>query len=210
MLNRFIGCIGALLLIMSGSFAAHQAPQDVPPAGVIIDHGEHLLCGKSRDGKLELHTGAQFKVPPDEIETVLIEWDYYDHLAICPNPYPMGGSDFYIVNLTRGGFVHANYHNGPKSNSIYTMTIVYADPHEGRISLIDNNPIPSQRKVVHWEVEPKDRHYLFEWENGETVIVGVDDSWYSSLFSTYNFILISYENLNSVKYIRAIPLSDWR
>jgi len=208
MLKKFTCYLGALLLLLGGTqlFAIqHQTPHNIPPAGIILGDGEHLLCGKSRDGKIELHNGAQFKVLPGEIEKVMEEWDYYDHLTFSPNPYPLGGSEFYVTNLTRGGFVHANYWAGPKFNNLYTMTIHHVDPHYGDIYLIDSQKLLADRTVSRWAVESKDWEYLKNWQKGETVLVGMNSNWFAKLFSSCPFILVSYENFQFVKYIRATP-----
>ncbi len=208
MLRKFTLFLGTLCFLFGGAhlFAIpHQPPHEIPPAGIILGDGEHLLCGKSRDGKIELHNGAQFKVLPGEVEKVMQEWDYYDHLAFSPNPYPFGGSNFYVTNLTRGGFVHAEYWAGPRFNNIYTLTIHHIDPYYGEIYLIDSHKRPEDRTITRWIIEPKDWEHIKRWERGETVIVGLNSNWFAGMFSSHPFILVSYENFQFVKYVRASP-----
>jgi len=210
MLKRITLCLGALLLSMGGTHilafsSQYQVPYELPPAGIILGDGEHLLCGKSRDGKIELENGAQFKVIPGEVEKVMEEWYTYDYLSFSPNPYPFGGSDFYVTNLTRGGFVHANYWAGPRFNNTYTMTIHHIDPYYGEVYLIDSQSYAQDQTVTRWVVEPKDWEYLRTWEKGETVIVGMNSDWFARWFSDCPYILVSYENFQFVKYVRARP-----
>lgn len=208
MLRKFTLFLGTLCLFFGGAhlFAVpHQPPHEIPPAGIILGDGEHLLCGKSRDGKIEFHNGAQFKVLDAEKEKVMEEWDYYDHLAVSPNCYPCGGSNFYVTNLTRGGFVHAEYWAGPRLNNIYTLKIHHIDHHYGEIYLIDGHKCHEDRTITRWIIEPKDWEYIQKWRCEETVIVGLNNNWFARWFSIHPFILISYENLPFVKYVRASP-----
>ena len=95
----------ALLLVVGSLYAEYQHnrpqifyPEYQPPkAGLILGTGEHELRGKGSDGIIELQDGTQFKAIPSH-KNAMKYWDYYDQITFCPNPYPFGGSEFYVIN----------------------------------------------------------------------------------------------------------------
>ncbi|NGX51398.1 MAG: hypothetical protein K1060chlam2_01264 [Chlamydiae bacterium] len=200
MLKRLTLCLWMCLFLLGGSYlnaSRYQIPNEVPAVGIILEDGQHLLCLRSLEGKIELENGAQFKVVPEDIDVMMNEWHPYDHLTFSPNRYPFAVSDFFIHNLTSGGYVHADYCLAPQYQSSRTKKIHHIDPFYGEIYLVDG------QSESRWIVDEKDREYLNEWKKGEAIIVGMNNDWYSRWFSSSPFILINNNHMDSVKFIRA-------
>jgi hypothetical protein len=164
--------------------------------------GTHLVIAKGIDGSLiEIENGAQFQVASGDEEDVL-EWSRYAPVVISPNPYWFSSSDFFITNRQTGTFISAKYVTKPVKNHRFTHQIFHLDPYYGEIVL--SNELGEKTL---WKVEKKDWELMRNWEKGEPIIIGIYDNWYSCFASDAEFILIYYENRNSVKYVRAVPES---
>ena len=194
------------LLLWATSSLFSYAGEDIdplPPSGIILDHGEHLLCGKNFEGRLQLHDGSQFKMLTDEIEKIMEEWDYYDRLTFSPNPHYLGGSDVYVINLTKDDFIHADYWIGPKTDQedLYTTFVHHVDPSYGELSLINKNAkTPTE---TYWQVQKEDWKYLEQWQSDDTVVIGINNKGF--LGSNYDYILVNYDKLEVVNQIRVLP-----
>ncbi|MCB1107364.1 MAG: hypothetical protein KDK76_04630 [Chlamydiia bacterium] len=146
-----------------------QSPAAQPPAPLILlNPGEHMLCGKSRDGKVELEDGSKFKALSGDALKIYEEWSWHDHLTVTPNTMLMGGSDFFLINLDRHGeFVHVNFFSEPSRTNPYTQSIFFIDPHYGEIYVRNGN-----KDEILWFVEEEDIHLLKDWEQGDRVLIG--------------------------------------
>lgn len=190
-----------LCLIAIGIAISSNA--DVIPYAPVQEHllvpvGTNLLQAKALDGSLiELPDGAQFAIAEsDHLE--VIEWKTNAPLMISPNPYFFSKIDFFITNRHTNTYVGATYVASPVIDHPLTTRIYYIDHYYGEIILIDG-----KGNQLRWEVDPQDIQYIEKWEKGDTVTIGVYNNWYSKLVSQSKFILISYENLPYVKFIRA-------
>lgn len=189
----------ALFLIGGISLQARtaQPSKSTPPTPtVILNDGEHLLCGKSRDGKVEFEDGTQFKTLKNDAQKIFEEWDYHEHLVVSSNPYPGGGSDYYIYNVDRGEYVHANFYSEPNRHDAYTQAIFHIDPYYGEIYLRNVSGSESE-----WQVEEKDFPYLEKWEPNDRVIIGKNSNWIESFRTDCPYIMINCDK-NHLKYVR--------
>lgn len=164
----------------------------------ILPQGTQLLAAKGIDGSLiELQDGAQFTVVDSDHEEVL-EWKTNSPLTISPNPYWFSSTDFFITNRHTGTYVGVTYTASPVLDHPFTNRIFHIDPYYGEVILMDG-----RGNQTCWEVDPQDIKYIQDWQKGETVVIGAYDNWYSKLVSKAKFILISYENFRTVKFVRA-------
>lgn len=202
MMKRFFQ-ICLVLLSVSTFCAADVTPYTPVQEHFILPQGTQLLAAKGIDGSIiELQDGAQFEIVDADREEVM-EWKTNSPLMISPNPYWFSSSDFFITNRHTGTYVGANYTVGPVFEHHFTNRIFHIDPFEGEIILVDG-----RNNYTCWRLDPHDIKHIQNWEKGETVIIGVYDNWYSRFVSNAKFILISYENLDFVQFVRAnnVPL----
>jgi len=196
----------ALLFLVGTQLAAWQAqpPGAEPPAPIILlNAGEHLLCGKSRDGRIELQDGTQFKALSAEAMKVYEEWDYHDHLSITRNTMPMGGSEYYIANLDKSGeFVHANFLSEPYVYGPYTQFINYIDPFDGEVSVFNNNG-----NEFWWQIDKNDLLLLRGWEKNDRILIGKNDLWIEKMRSDCEFVMVNIEKKH-LPHLRVSPISN--
>ena len=197
-MKKLTKCYVALLLCYTMPLASAMLDWKPEQENYILPEGYHLVAAKQIDGKLiELGDGSQFIIFPADAETVL-QWETNTPVTISPNAYPYAGSDFFITNQRNGVSVYANFSNGPVIGHRLTNQIEHIDLHYGEIYLRDG-----RGNLTCWQIEPQDLQYIAKWELQETVVIGVNDSWFSRFFSNCEFILTSYENFKTVKYVRA-------
>lgn len=195
--------LSAFLIFLAVNVCAdeglHAKGRQVP---VILNGGEHLLVGKSRDGKIQIEDGTMFKALSSEAATIFEDWDYHEHITFSPNPYPGGGSEFYVLNIDRGEFVHANLHSIPNPKNEYTLRLKHIDPYDGEIIFWRNSDPETEQR---WFVELKDLDYLINWENHDRVIIGMNSNWYAPFFSDCKFILVNCDKHGQTTYVRVRP-----
>ena len=196
----------ALLFLVGTQLAAWQAqpPGAEPPAPIILlNAGEHLLCGKSRDGRIELQDGTQFKALSAEAMKVYEEWDYHDHLSITRNTMPMGGSEYYIANLDKSGeFVHANFLSEPYVYGPYTQFINYIDPFDGEVSVFNNNG-----NEFWWQIDKNDLLLLKGWDKNDRILIGKNDLWIEKMRSDCEFVMVNVDKTD-LTHLRVSPTSN--
>lgn len=195
--------LSAFLMLLAVNLYAdeglHAKGRQVP---VILNGGEHLLVGKSRDGKIQIEDGAMFKALSSEAATVYEDWDYNEHITFSPNPYPGGGSEFYVLNIDRGEFVHANLHSEPNPKHEYTQRVKHIDPYDGEIILWRNHDRDTEQS---WYVEQKDLEFLSGWDNDDRVIIGMNSNWFARFFSDCKFVLVNCDKHRQTTYVRIRP-----
>ncbi|QVL56923.1 MAG: hypothetical protein KFB93_05930 [Simkaniaceae bacterium] len=167
---------------------------------IILNAGEHLFIGRSRDGKIQLEDGTRLQAISSEAAKVSEEWDYNEHITFSPNPYPGGGSEFYVLNIDRGEFVHADLYSHPNPVNEYTLKIFHIDPYDGEIILRTN-----ASEEQDWQVEKKDLGILDEWGNGDRVIIGMNSNWFASFFSDCKYIMVNCDKHPYTSYVRIKP-----
>ena len=181
-----------------------QPPGALPPEPIILlNAGEHLLCGKGRDGKVELEDGTQFKVLPTEALHIYEEWKYHDHISVTCNTNFFGGSEYYLRNITKEDDLgeamhHANLIAEPYEGSPYTQFINHIDPYDGEISVFNGNG-----NEFCWEIERKDMSSLEGWEKGDCILIGMNDLWIETWFSSCKFVMINV----SKPYLSSLRIS---
>ncbi len=178
----------------------------VPPqffnqkAQVILPNGVHYTNGIGINGScVELENGAQFEIVPEDRDEAC-SWNGYTLLTISPNPYLFSSGDFLLVNSDTKRYVRANYSYGPFLDSPFTYFVKQIRPWSGEIVLTNLS-----NDILCWKVDSADAKYLQSWEMGDTVLIGHYDTWYSRFVSKSEYILMSYENSDCVKFVRAIP-----
>ena len=167
---------------------------------IILNAGEHLLTGKSRDGKIQFEDGAMLKVLKLDKGKIADGWDYHEHITFLPNPYPFGGSEFYVLNIDREEFAHANLYSQPNPTSEHTQRIFHIDPLDGEIVLKTINGVEQD-----WQVEKKDLEILKDWENGDRVIIGKNSNWFATFVSECKFIMVNCDKHRLSSYVRIKP-----
>ncbi|QVL56922.1 MAG: hypothetical protein KFB93_05925 [Simkaniaceae bacterium] len=176
-------------------YSEHQAPK----ASYILGSGQHEMRGKSPDGIIELEDGTQFKAISRHRQAMEY-WNFYDRITFCPNPYPFGGSEFYVVNESNGEYFKADIWASPAVENPHTFRLSHIDREYQEIVLVGN-----QGMKIRWKIDPEDFDYLRYWKRGDAIVVGKNSNWFSSYFSDYEFILVSYSATEDILYVRANP-----
>jgi len=182
-------------------FTCLQATSPLPDH-LIIPEGSQVFMARSLDGSvIEIQDGAQFSVSSSDIEEVLT-WDAQTPIAISPNPYWFSDTDFFITNQKNGTYIGVYYITEPDPKNPLRNTIYHLDPFYGEIVIQD-----VKGSQLFFEVDPEDIKYIQTWKQGDSIVVGVNDNWYSKMSSNGNFILINFKHLGEVKYVRAVARS---
>lgn len=118
---------------------------------------------------IELEDGSLWSVSwSDRAKTLL--WLRDDSIAIYPSNSWLG-PDFVIVNLNTNDRVEADLRYGPIYGSIFTYKIVSIDYLNSIVYLQDST----------WGVSINDESLLYSWHVGDTVILGHNDGWNTSI-----------------------------
>jgi len=148
----------------------------------------HFITAYSSDARvLEIEDGSRWKLSSSH---TLRYWRTNDTIAITPNHCTSSDYNYYLTNKSTGGYVEANLILGPVAFGPMTHWAMGFNLEKNQVSLEDNSS---------WKVADDDGFILEEWEANDTIIIGSNDSW----FSTYDTILI---NVNMNNYVRAKSL----
>ena len=159
----------------------------------------HVIVSVAIDGSsIEIEDGSQWKVRPSQAYEVS-KWRTNDPVVISPNHSYLSGYKYYLTNKNRRYYVGGNLSLGPIIGGNNTYRIIYINYYDGEIYLQPEGP-DGYGNEIYWCVEPSDRHVMKNWTINQAVIVGANDSWFSSWFSYYNCILINSERNT---YVRA-------
>ena len=169
---------------------------------VIIPQGMHSLLGKAIDGSfIEIENGAQFRITRQEDRNEVLRWSTDSVLRISPNPYWwMRNASFVVTHYHSGNYVFVNEKAGPVLDHPLTYIICDINPYQGKITIGN-----ARGDSTCWKIDRQDIPYTQDWKVGESIIIGHYDVWYSRFFSGDKYILISYENIDQVKFVRATP-----
>jgi len=151
---------------------AHHRPIAVSTLGDTVTH----------------HDGSEWVVKHSHRYKVL-DWLASDSIIILPNHAWFSSYYFRLVNLMTGADVEVNLAKGPIYNGIHSHWIEEIDYYNCEIRLEDN--------TVH-KVPPAEWATLKKWLKHDTIIIGINDSWFSSKPN----ILI---NVNMLNYVTAGP-----
>ena len=140
----------------------------------------HWLVSLSDTNRsLEMEDGSHWEIPYSEAY-IVNTWRREDPLVITPNYWWFSSYDYYITNKSTNTYVQANLHPqyGPIAFGPYSHWIVDIDYFGGHVYL--------ENQMV-WCVSPEDAYLLRDWVINDHIILGVNDSW----FSSYDHILIN-------------------
>lgn len=171
------------------------AKEIFPVEKVLLNPGEHHLCGKSHDGKIELEDGTLFKALSSDIETVYKTWNYQDLIAFShnPYPYPIKSSEFYIENITRGEVIRADFYSSSNPND-FQLKILHVDPAFGEIVFTKNGEVSGE-----WQVYEKDFSLLEHWETEDQVIIGKNNNLVENFGTNCPYILLNCDKKTHVR-----------
>ena len=133
---------------------------------------------------VEIEDGSRWKLASPYY---LGSWKNNDTLSITPNHNTSSQYNYYVVNKSTGGYTEANLILGPVAFGPLTHWAVGFDFAKNHVFLENDSC---------WQVQDTDAYIMQEWEPNDTIIIGSNDSW----FSSYNSILI---NVNMNNYVRA-------
>jgi len=142
---------------------------------------------------LELEDGSWWKVASGDTQ-IAASWGAFDpytrmgkpEVLIYPNTSWFSSYTYKIVNKN-GTSIKANLSVGPIAFGEFTHWITGIDYYSGAVYLENGS---------RWNISGTDGFVFNNWQVNDTIIVGVNDSW----FSSYDFILI---NVNMNNYLKA-------
>lgn len=135
---------------------------------------------------ITLEDGSIWSVCSDDTYKTL-NWLTSDLIVITPNHSWFSIYDYVITNQNTGIAVKVNLVLGPLVDAVYRYWIVAVDYLQDRVWLNDGSI---------WSMT--DCTVMKKWQVGDTVIIGVNDGWYSS--SNPNILI----NVNMLNYGRGI------
>ena len=147
----------------------------------------HNVVSVSPQGNFELEDGSFWLISPTDAITTL-GWQLSDQLIITVNQswYASFSSyKFKVSNQTSGESILANLDLGPRYNGPHTRSIAAIDYYYNVIYLNDTTV---------WHMSSFDSRTVSKWLVGDTVIIGVNDSWFS--FNNPNILI----NANMINY----------
>ncbi|MCK4934678.1 MAG: hypothetical protein KAR79_03735 [Simkaniaceae bacterium] len=160
----------------------------------------HIIVSVAIDGSsIEIEDGSQFKIPASQTYEVL-NWRTNDPVVISPNTSCLSGCKYYLTNKERRSYVDANLYLGPIIGGNNTYRLAYINYHTGDVLLEIEGPY-GQGNQLRFRVEPSEQYILHTWALNQAVIVGSNDSWFASWFSSCGHILINSEKNT---FIRAL------
>ncbi len=128
-------------------------------------------------------------------------WRPGDTIVISPKGRWLWGSNYSYVmtNKDLGTAIDVNLFLGPIAFGNYSTWIVGIDYNLGQIYLLNGQ---GERTV--WEISNVDLYLFKDWEVNDTLIMGLNDSWFWWL-SSYNHIVV---NVNMNHTVRARQISS--
>lgn len=130
----------------------------------------HHIAVNTLGDMITLEDGSVWQVKnSDRMKT--LDWLYGDSLIILPNHAWFSSYHYVILNQNTGGKVKVNLFLGPIYNGIYTHWIVGIDYCNCELRLEDGSV---------WKMSSSDSRTVNKWLLNDTVIVGINDSWFSS------------------------------
>lgn len=133
-----------------------------------------------------LHDGTEYHVKYSDRHKTL-DWLATDTIIILPNHAWFSSHYFRLVNQMTGADVQVNLHKGPFYNGVHTHWVIAIDYHNCEVCLEDG----TIWHIGEWTT-------LKKWLVNDTVIIGINDSWFSSKPN----ILI---NVNMNNYVSSGP-----
>lgn len=168
------------------AFSSHQNTA-FSRAGYGSAFSNHWLNTVSAYGDtIEIEDGSWWKIASGDSHTTQY-WRPGDILIVTPNRGWFSSYYYCITNKNNGSSVRANLNVGPLAFGPNTHWINSVDQVTGHVFL-DNGTC--------WCISNKDAYIFRNWAPNDTIIVGLNDSW----FSSYDHILI---NVNMNTYVRA-------
>lgn len=197
-----------LFFLLFSAMLFAERPFDYPPQqeslkpNFILGIGEHFTLGMSPDGVIELENECQFKTP-EGYAYALQYWDLNDHVTFTPNNHFFGGSEFYLVNLTKNESLKANIWRGPNLDNPCTSRLLKVDELQEEVVLSNSDGVKSR-----WKIQSEDFPKILEhWKLGASVIAGKNaGSCLSRWFSSETHILVCYRAARHNLYVRATPI----
>lgn len=149
---------------------------DITHQGAI--HFPNVITGNV----LEIEDGSLWAICSSHLYKTT-NWITTDKLIITQNTIWFSSYDHCVVNLTTGDTIHVNLAEGPFRNGAHTRWIIGID-------YINRNLVLDDGSV--WYVSSMDSSIMYNWAIDDTIIIGVNDGWYSSK----NHILINVRKIN--------------
>ena len=146
----------------------------------------HYISAMSFFGDtLELEDGSVWFLRSSDIYKVK-GWHSTDPIVITPDHSWMSLYQFVMTNQNTGEAIGVNLHLSPYVNGPFTHWIIAIDDYNSTVYLEDGS---------FWKMSIFDGSILYRWVVGDSVIIGVNDGYFSS--SRPNILI----NVNTLDYV---------
>lgn len=190
-----------LMIALACSFSTLSAHECAPPKevsdyddmtqGLIILEGSHVVQSKSPGGEVvALEDGALFSVK-EGYEPVVKQWRLGEPVTLSfEAPYPLTAKKLYLTAIKDHSYIEITLRKPPSKEGSITSQVFYVNLEEDKLYLRD----PQDHETL-WQVNVQDAASLANWEEGDTILVGLNDSWTKRLRGTTTLFLINYDLL---------------
>lgn len=153
---------------------------------------QHAIASLQTNGEyLEFDDGSIWKVHPS-YQYQLRKWHSGDTIEISQSTSDFRGNyRFWITNKTVNSYVLADIFQGPILDHYCTQHL--ANANQDLIYLSSGSGIETT-----WIADSRDAYLVSQWKPGQTIIVGVNNSWFN-WFSGSHILLYNVEKNNFIR-----------
>ncbi|NDD58232.1 MAG: hypothetical protein EBZ47_03130 [Chlamydiae bacterium] len=145
---------------------------------------KHWLVQANAEGTLiELEDGSGWKLSQNHR---VRNWQAGDSISITANHNIFSEYNYYVVNDSTGDYVAADLILGPIANGPHTHWMIGCDRANHHLYLENGSG---------WTINSSDDFIFDQWEINDTIIIGKNDSW----FSSFDTLLINVNMNNSIR-----------
>lgn len=170
--------------------------------GLLILEGSHVIQSKSPGGELiALEDGALFSVKQG-YEGVVKQWKLGEPVTLSfEAPFPLTAKRLYLTAIEDHSYIEITLRNPPIKEGPITSQVFYVNLEENQLYLRD----PQDHETL-WKTKAQYAPTLTQWEEGDTILVGLNDSWSKRIRGTTTLFLINYDLLATEQEAFFLPV----
>lgn len=153
---------------------------------------QHSISSLQTNGELlEFDDGSIWKVHPS-YRNEIYKWCSGDVIELSQSTNNYNSTyRFWITNKTINSYVLAEISQGPILDHYCTQHLQYIS--QGHLTIVAGSGLETT-----WVADSRDAHLLAGWKLGQTIIVGVNNSWFN-WFSGSDILLYNVEKNHFIR-----------
>lgn len=166
---------------------------DTRSSRYLILEGSHLMRSKAPGGEmLALEDGALFDVDSSSAPIVM-HWDLNQPVKLsCRISHLFSSYNLYLTDtIDSQVYAYIKLLKAPDKNDPMVSRVFHIDCESGRLYIRDR-----QHHETLWQVEQTALKTLHSWNHGDSVVLGINDSWAHKMVGVHGFFLINYDHLS--------------